>query len=261
MTSIAAFAAMGMMSTCDSVGPGCLPRFAADGESASAGVSDSEFDADEETSGGDAGTTNGPGTATGGETSGATTGSTSGGVTAGEAPYCGDGVVQGGEECDDGNLNDGDGCTNMCMVAVCGDGCWYKGVEECDDGNDDDTDACRNNCETARCGDGVIRAKFETCDDGNVSDQDACSSTCQPTRCGDGIVQNPNGEGNGEACDGSVVPEPGVEKECHSCEICVWNKCALDWNCTNVAPLLIAYDRFPFETRCNAPPDTTGTSG
>jgi cysteine-rich repeat protein len=32
--------------------------------------------------------------------------------------YCGDGAVQSGEECDDGNRNDGDGCSAVCVLEV-----------------------------------------------------------------------------------------------------------------------------------------------
>jgi len=60
---------------------------------------------------------------------------------------CGDGVVTGAEQCDDGNLNLGDDCTPSCraIVPVCGDG--YAGLgEQCDDGNRDDDDDCSNAC-------------------------------------------------------------------------------------------------------------------
>jgi cysteine-rich repeat protein len=36
-------------------------------------------------------------------------------------PACGDGVVQAGEECDDGNAVDGDGCRPSCVLDMCGD--------------------------------------------------------------------------------------------------------------------------------------------
>ena len=48
---------------------------------------------------------------------------------------CGDGVVQAGEQCDDGNTNNTDACKNDCTFNVCGDGFVYTGVEQCDDGN------------------------------------------------------------------------------------------------------------------------------
>ena len=62
---------------------------------------------------------------------------------------CGNGEVELGEECDDGNAIDTDDCTSSCNNAVCGDGIVWDGVEECDDGNDIDTDACTNGCKKA----------------------------------------------------------------------------------------------------------------
>ncbi|HFE44065.1 MAG TPA: DUF4215 domain-containing protein, partial [Nannocystis exedens] len=40
------------------------------------------------------------------------------------AGECGDGIVSGDEECDDGNKKDGDGCSSDCTVEekYCGDG-------------------------------------------------------------------------------------------------------------------------------------------
>lgn len=61
--------------------------------------------------------------------------------------------------------------------AVCGNNIVEEG-EACDDGNIDNTDACSNLCELARCGDGAIQAGVEECDDGNTLDGDGCSSTC-----------------------------------------------------------------------------------
>jgi cysteine-rich repeat protein len=67
----------------------------------------------------------------------------------------------------------------------CGDGTINQG-EQCDDGNRINTDACLNNCHTARCGDGIIRTDlefefegYEECDDGNRINTDACSNLCR----------------------------------------------------------------------------------
>ncbi|MBT4586241.1 DUF4215 domain-containing protein, partial [Candidatus Peregrinibacteria bacterium] len=76
---------------------------------------------------------------------------------------CGDGVVGGSEECDDGNRYNFDACTNECKQPQCGDGI-REGSEECDDGNRYDFDNCPNDCFIAVCGDGV-RESSEDCDD------------------------------------------------------------------------------------------------
>lgn len=69
---------------------------------------------------------------------------------------CGDGEVQADldEECDDGNKENGDGCSEFCKFeALCCDPspCCCDGVknsgEECDDGNDISGDGCNKFCE------------------------------------------------------------------------------------------------------------------
>lgn len=48
------------------------------------------------------------------ETTGTTTASTGPGETTGAPAGCGDGMVEGSEQCDDGNQIDGDGCSSQC---------------------------------------------------------------------------------------------------------------------------------------------------
>ncbi|MDI1476821.1 DUF4215 domain-containing protein [Polyangium sp. y55x31] len=59
--------------------------------------------------------------------------------------HCGNGVLDPGEICDDGNGLPFDGCTNACQLAKCGDGVVANG-EICDDGNEVDGDACPSTC-------------------------------------------------------------------------------------------------------------------
>src|SRR6185503_16066499 len=66
------------------------------------------------------------------------------------AAACMDGVVDEGEECDDGNDNDLDACSNSCVINFCGDAVENNG-EQCDDGNLDDTDDCLSSCLDATC--------------------------------------------------------------------------------------------------------------
>ena len=58
---------------------------------------------------------------------------------------------------------------------TCGNGI-VEGDEQCDDGNRVDDDACRNNCTNAVCGDGVVESVLgEECDDGNAVPNDGCT--------------------------------------------------------------------------------------
>ena len=65
-------------------------------------------------------------------------------------PICGDGEInQDSEECDDGNTEDGDGCSGNCILEeapICGDGEINQDSEECDDGNTEDGDGCDADC-------------------------------------------------------------------------------------------------------------------
>ena len=124
-------------------------------------------------------------------TSGATDESTSGPqtattVTAG-AGFCGDGVVDPGETCDDGDADDSDECVSGCVAAICGDGLIWVAAEQCDDGNAVDDDGCTNACTLPACGDGVVQAG-EGCDDGDDDNSDECPASCQTASCGDGFV-------------------------------------------------------------------------
>ena len=64
---------------------------------------------------------------------------------------CGNGAIDAMEACDDGNLDNEDGCRNDCTQPICGDGV-RDGLEACDDGNEDDTDGCLSDCTLPRCG-------------------------------------------------------------------------------------------------------------
>jgi cysteine-rich repeat protein len=61
---------------------------------------------------------------------------------------CGDGNLDPGEECDDGNNISGDGCSYYCTEELhyCGDGTVDEG-EKCDDGNLINWDGCSSTCE------------------------------------------------------------------------------------------------------------------
>jgi cysteine-rich repeat protein len=126
---------------------------------------------------------------------------------------CGNGLLDPGEECDDGNANNSDGCPDgpggTCRLADCGDGHVWLGREECDDGNSSSSDACPSTCQAAVCGDGFVWIGHEACDDGNVDDGDGCSAACNlEFTCGDDECDVANGE-RCELCPQDCCPNCG----------------------------------------------------
>lgn len=100
-------------------------------------------------------------------------------------PSCGDGVVNAGEDCDNGTAHNGVDCvgsvccTSKCKNNACHDG-EKLGTEECDDTNTSNNDACVDTCKNAKCGDGFLHTGVELCDDGNTVNFDGCSADCCP---------------------------------------------------------------------------------
>ena len=151
---------------------------------------------------------------------------------------CGNGVVDPGEKCDDGNKLGNDGCTAICQVEdgwvcppaggactrtqICGDGI-LQSPEQCDDGNTASGDGCSSTCTVEAgyecrvpgrkcvplCGDGIILGG-EQCDDHNTTSGDGCSATCgiepgatctgMPSVCTVAVCGDGIKQGN-EACD------------------------------------------------------------
>ncbi len=129
---------------------------------------------------------------------------------------CSNNIVEEPEQCDDGNLVDGDGCSSSCTLeigsGVCGNNIVEVG-EQCDDGNTTGGDGCDAFCqvEGSVCGNSIVESG-ETCDDGNTVSGDGCSSVCiiEPI-CGNSIVES------GETCDdGNTVSGDGCSSTCVS---------------------------------------------
>jgi cysteine-rich repeat protein len=150
------------------------------------------------------------------------------------ASTCGDGTVSGdifppsGEQCDDGNVSDGDGCDASCQPEY-GYACF------------DEFNYAFTPCYVPFCGDGHISRSLvglisENCDDGNASSGDGCTVDCQPepdwdcnsvgpgrpcvrVECGNSVIQCGNfgcegcddgNEVSGDGCDGTCqFPEAG----------------------------------------------------
>ena len=129
---------------------------------------------------------------------------------------CGNGTLDTGEMCDDGNLNNYDGCSTGCNVIsgwICTgkpSTCFYS------------------------CGNGLVESqKGERCDDENTVDGDGCSRICipekgfvcenQPSQCHCtltakecGLISCGNGSVvGGEQCDdGNVISGDGCSPNC-----------------------------------------------
>jgi cysteine-rich repeat protein len=140
-----------------------------------------------------------------------------------------------GEECDDGNRVNGDGCEADCTLPkpVCGNEIVESG-EDCDDGaglcaansampgrpcnTDDDCDDdpacdpleadCSGLCQDAEGGDaGTPCSTPGACNTNGLPD--ACRTNCKAATCGDGIVDT------GEQCDDSnTVSGDGCSATC-----------------------------------------------
>ena len=160
------------------------------------------------------------------------------------------------EECDDGDTDNGDGCSSTCTVepywdctgipsfcdGICGDG-KIRGLEECDDGDEEAGDGCSATCKVedtwgcttaepsqcSTCGDGFVLAAIgEECEDGNTSNGDCCSGACKL-------------EPSGTVCtgDGNIC----TDDECDGAGTCLHNNntlacndgslCTVNDTCTN----------------------------
>jgi cysteine-rich repeat protein len=144
-------------------------------------------------------------------------------------PQCGDGLLSAGEACDDANLSDDDACTHLCAVPSCGDGIVSPG-EQCDDGNVDPLDAC-DDCVVARCGDGVLQGKVEACDDGNLDPHDGCSAICRVNSCGNGVQDRDEaGLDCGGSCGACCMDDAG----CEGGSFCFGTACRLPSTCAEL---------------------------
>ncbi|MDY0000335.1 MAG: DUF4215 domain-containing protein, partial [Polyangia bacterium] len=133
----------------------------------------------------------------------------------GSVVTCGNGSLDPGEVCDDGNTISGDGCSGDCLSdETCGNG--YLDLvtgEACDDGNNMSGDGCSADClSNETCGNGILDPG-ELCDDGNVRSGDGCSADCQSDEtCGNGYLDS----AVGETCDdGNLVGGDGCDPFCH----------------------------------------------
>jgi cysteine-rich repeat protein len=159
--------------------------------------------------------------------------------------FCGDGKLDPGELCDDGNTVETDGCTSRCAPETCGDGL-VQSPEECDDGNDVNTDGCLGSCVAATCGDGFVLAGVEQCDPGGPGGTGACRADCTLHVCGDGVV------GAAEGCDdGNLQDGDGCSATCNI---------VAGWCCIDRKTCVVADSSAPGNTCLVCTPATSNTA-
>ena len=129
----------------------------------------------------------------------------SGGTTPDPFQLCGNGVINPGEQCDDGTSNSDFGeCLTTCKIAFCGDGFIYAAQEQCDTNNfgfpdprdpetctklgfDGGTLLCTMGCrfDTSGCGPAFtpVATAVET------STPTSTSTPTPGTTCGDGLIE------------------------------------------------------------------------
>jgi len=126
------------------------------------------------------------------------------GIIEDDKPTCGDGYKEGYEECDDGNRENNDYCTNTCENSACGDGFIQPIIgEECesdaDCSNNEECTACicvpKSVIVIPDCGNGTIETG-EQCEPPNTTD---CDDDCK--------LKSDDSGGHGSADDDSDYDE------------------------------------------------------
>ena len=163
---------------------------------------------------------------------------------------CGNGELEFGEECDDGNDTPNDGCEADCTYSCITNG-------DCTGGTACGPELCDNNvcipgfaladgsacgfglecvagdCIAPICGDGIV-SRGEVCDDGNDDDTDGCTTACQFTcafdaQCGDGNACN-----GIETCDlATHTCIAGEAPDCADESFCTVDTCDPSVGCVN----------------------------
>jgi cysteine-rich repeat protein len=152
------------------------------------------------------------------------------GFRVGGSPRCGNRVIDESfeEECDDGNLVDGDGCNSICE-RECGNGQLDVNppnyVEACDDNNFVDGDGCSSDCqieEGYECDNNVLPSQcfIDNDQDGVIDAEDNCDFVANDGQ------EDTDQDGIGDACDNCPsisnatqldTDEDGVGDACDNC--------------------------------------------
>ena len=146
--------------------------------------------------------------------------------------HCGDGVVSGSEECNDGNTMTERCAYGMTKCTVCDESCHnvdgatsYCGDaviatadgESCEDGNATAGDGCDEHCQVearASCGNDTLDAD-EQCEDSNTDNLDGCNAGCEQCDDGNAVTEScAYGEMSCNVCDASCRMVRGATSYC-----------------------------------------------
>src|SRR5438552_882486 len=175
-------------------------------------------------------------------------------------PVCGDGILEGNEDCDDGNTKDCDGCSHTCRIERCGDGIPECG-EACDLGPANGTpgSGCNTSCQRCSLGSGAdcpcaedldchplgrcaglacegglcVLVPVPVCDDGDACTSDFCDALlgCQHSNntaaCDDGNACTTRDTCSGGRCVG------GPPRDCDDGALCTDDTCDAVSGCAN----------------------------
>lgn len=146
-------------------------------------------------------------------------------------PHSAEAIVNLGEECDDGNLAAGDGCSSSCRFEGCGNGFVDVG-EECDDGNTSSGDGCSSVCAVEQCAFVICEESGDPCNDLRCRPE---SGLCEldpvadGSQCSDNTVCTLNDSCQAGVCIGGTQLECGgptnvCEEQpiCHEIRGCVF---------------------------------------
>lgn len=136
-----------------------------------------------------------------------------------DCPLCGNGEIERGETCDDGNVVSGDGCSDTCVDEDCiADTPGFPSVALCDDLDACTVDACEDSgcVYSALCDDGIA-CTTDSCDDGTCMNQPVDSVCDDANACTNDFCIEAAGctsVNNTDACDDGAFCT--VEDTCSS---------------------------------------------
>ena len=154
---------------------------------------------------------------------------------------CGNGTLDAGEQCDDGNTVSGDCCSAGCKFELSGSACTSDG-NVCTDDLCDGKGACQHTANTASCDDGHFCTVGDTCQNGSCQgtarDCSGAADQCNAGVCDDGAAQcvkQAKADGgtcdDGDACTRSDTCQGGTcaggnpvactaSDQCHAAGVC-----------------------------------------